>query len=149
MLQVGDRVLTPDEERAQLSLWSMLAAPLLEGYDLPSMAPESLALLKNRDVVAVDQDRLGHQARRVRRRDGVELWVRRLAHGDTAVLLLNRSGSARPAKVKLTDVPGLPDAASYAARELWTGATDTPSRQGALRATIPRHGIAMWRVRPR
>jgi alpha-galactosidase len=149
MLQVGNRVLTRDEERAHLSLWSMLAAPLLEGYDLPSMEPGSLAVLKNRDVIAVDQDRLGRQGRRVRRRDGVELWVKKLRGGATAVLLFNRSGPARSARVKLDDVPGLADAASYDARELWTGATRTPGRHGSLTATIARHGVAMWRFRPR
>jgi len=149
MLQVGDRVLSADEERSHLSLWSMLAAPLLEGYDLPSLPLASLAVLKSRDVIAVDQDRLGHQARRVRRKDGVELWVRRLRNKATAVLLLNRSGASRSAKVKLDDVPGLPDAAGYDARELWSGATGTPGRHGALKATIPRHGVAMWRILPR
>jgi alpha-galactosidase len=149
MLQVGDRVLTPDEERAHFSLWSMLAAPLLVGYGIPSMAPGSLAVLQNRRVVAVDQDRLGHQAERVRRHNHVELWVRPLRHGDVAVLVLNRSGTSRSATVGLADVPGLRDAASYDVRELWTDATGTRGPHGKLTATVARHGVAMWRVRPR
>jgi alpha-galactosidase len=149
MLQVGDRVLTADEERSHFSLWSMLAAPLLEGYDIPSLPLGSLAVLKNRDVIAVDQDRLGRQGRRVRRKQGVEVWVRRLRHRATAVLVLNRSGASRSAKVALADVPGLADADRYDVRELWTGATETKGRHGTLRATIPRHGVAMWRLRPR
>jgi alpha-galactosidase len=149
MLQVGDGVLTADEERAHFSLWSMLAAPLLEGYSIATMAPASLAVLKNAGVVAVDQDRLGRQGRRVRTRDGVELWVRRLAHRATAVLLFNRSGGERTARAKLADVPGLPDAAAYDARELWTGATVTRGPNGALKATLPKHSVAMWRVAPR
>jgi alpha-galactosidase len=149
MLQVGNRVLTRNEERAHLSLWSMLAAPLLEGYDLRSMAPESLAVLLNRDVIAVDQDRLGRQGRRFRRADGLELWVRRLRDRATAVLALNRTGKSRPAEVRLDDVPGLPDADGYEARELWTGATTEPGRHGRLRAEVAKHGVAMWRLRPR
>src|SRR5205823_4743431 len=115
----------------------------------PSMAPGSLAVLENRRVIAVDQDRLGHQAERVGRGHHVELWVRRLRHGAVAVLVLNRSGGARSATVKLTDVPGLRDAAIYEVRELWTGATGTPGRHGSLTASVASHGVAMWRVRPR
>jgi len=148
ILQVGDRVLTRAEERSHFSLWSMLAAPLLTGYDLPSMSAGSLAVLQNAAVIAVDQDRRGRQGRRVRTRHHLETWVRPLSHHGTAVLVLNRSGDTRSAKVRLSRVPGLPVAAGYEARELWTGETVTLGPGGALRARIPRHGVAMWRIRP-
>jgi alpha-galactosidase len=149
MLQVGDGVLTADEERSHMSLWAMLAAPLLEGYSVATMAPASLAVLSNADVVAVDQDARGHQGRRVRTRDGVELWVRRLAHHATAVVLFNRSAGTRTAKARLADLPGLPDAQRYDARELWTGVEAAPGPGGSLKATLAKHAVAMWRVEPR
>jgi alpha-galactosidase len=148
ILQVGSRLMTPAEERAHFSLWSMLAAPLLAGYALPSMSPASLAVLKNPGVIAVDQDKLGRQGRRVRRGDHVETWVRKLSHGAAAVLLFNRSGAARSAKVKLADVPGLRDSDRYEARELWTGESITLERSGALSAKLAKHAVAMWRVSP-
>jgi alpha-galactosidase len=146
VLQVGDHVLTEAEERAHFSLWSMLAAPLLAGYDIPSMAPASLDVLRNRDVIAVDQDRLGRQARRVRRSHGVETWVRKLSGGAWAVAVLNRSG--RPRHVALTPSRWLPARARYVSRELWSGAARTVGEKEALRETVPSHGVAMWRIRP-
>jgi alpha-galactosidase len=149
MLQVGSPSLTLDEQRAHLSMWAMLAAPLLEGYDIPSLAPESLALLKNADVVRVDQDPRGVQGRRIRRRNGVEVWVKRLAGHAVAVAVLNRSGRTRSAKVRLARVPRLPPSPDgYVAKELWTRQRLALDADGALRASVPRHGVALWRVRP-
>src|SRR5205085_9435590 len=81
-------------------------------------------------------------------RNHLETWVRPLSHDATALLVLNRSGGSRSAKVRLSRVPGLPVAARYEARELWTGETVTLGPGGALRAHIARHGVAMWRIRP-
>jgi alpha-galactosidase len=148
ILQVGDGVLTRAEERAHFSLWSMLAAPLLAGYDLRAMPSASRDVLESSEVIAVDQDRLGRQGRRVRRRHHVETWVRKLSHRATAVLVLNRSSRTRSATVRLASVPGLPKASAYVARELWTGETAVLGPGGKLRATLPRHGVAMWRITP-
>ena len=148
ILQVGDRELTRAEERAHFSLWSMLAAPLLAGYDLDAMAGASRSVLENAGVIAVDQDRLGRQGRRVRRRHHVETWVRTLSRRATAVLLLNRSARSRDAKVSLASIPGLPQAPAYVARELWTGDTVALGPAGVLRARLARHGVAIWRIRP-
>jgi alpha-galactosidase len=148
ILQVGDHVLTKAEERAHFSLWAMLAAPLLAGYDLDAMPAASRDVLENADVIAVDQDRRGRQGRRVRRRHHVETWVRKLSRKATAVLVLNRSGRTRSAKVQLSSIPGLPHAPAYLARELWTGETVALGPSGELRAHLPRHGVAIWRIQP-
>ncbi|MEA2352857.1 MAG: alpha-galactosidase, partial [Thermoleophilaceae bacterium] len=148
MLQVGSRVLSADEERAHFSLWGMLAAPLLEGYDIPSLPFDSLAVLKNTDVIRVDQDARGVQGRRIRKRNGVEVWVKPLVNGAVAVAVLNRSGRARSVKVRLSKVPGLPSSADgYVAKELWRKERLVLAADAALRAFVPKHGVAMWRVR--
>ena len=63
MLEVGNGRLTLAENRAHFSMWAMLAAPLLAGNDLPNMKPEIKAILTNKDVIAIDQDKLGSRAR--------------------------------------------------------------------------------------
>ena len=63
MLEVGNGKLTLAENRTHFSMWAMLAAPLLAGNDLPNMKPEVKAILTNADVIAIDQDPLGQQAR--------------------------------------------------------------------------------------
>jgi alpha-galactosidase len=149
ILQVGSGHLSPDEERAHFSLWSMLAAPLLAGYDLADASDQDLELLGNEEAIAVDQDARGRQGRRLGRKNGVELWVKPLRHRALAVLLLNRSGGARDRRVRLSALPGLRDAGHYQAREVWAHSTTLLDPDDALRAHLPRHGVAMWRVRPK
>jgi alpha-galactosidase len=149
MLQVGSGRLSADEERAHFSLWSVLAAPLLTGYDVAAATAQDLAVLGNEEVIAVDQDPRGRQGRRVGRKNGVELWVKPLSHRAVAVLLFNRSGHSRKRRVRLAAVSGLRDAPRYQVRDLWAHSTSLLEADDALRAEIPRHGVAMWRVRPK
>lgn len=149
MLQLGAGTLGADEERAHFSLWSMLAAPLLEGYSIAGAAPATLDVLGNDEVIAVDQDERGRQGRRLGRKNGVELWVKPLSHRAVAVLLFNRSGGERTRKVRLSAVPGLREASQYQVRDLWGHTTALHDADEPLRASIPRHGVAMWRVRPK
>src|SRR5439155_3734914 len=138
--------LSQTEAQSHFSLWSMLAAPLLAGYDLSSASAESLAILGNDEVIAVDQDKRGRQGRRVRRAGGVETWVRPLADGSCAVLFLNRNGSARRLSVRLDQIPLVPAAARYSLRDLWTHMTREVAAGQAQQVDLAGHGAAMWRV---
>jgi alpha-galactosidase len=147
MLQVGSHTLTETEERAHFSLWSMLAAPLLEGYDLSTASAATIATLSNAEVIAVDQDRAGHQGRRVRAAGGVETWLRRLADGSRAVLFLNRRG-ARQVSVRVDRIPRMPAAARYDVRDLWAHTTVEVAAGEVRRLELAPHEAAMWRVTP-
>jgi alpha-galactosidase len=59
MLEIGNGGMTTTEYRTHMSLWAMLAAPLLAGNDLRTVAPEILSILTNRELIAIDQDPLG------------------------------------------------------------------------------------------
>ena len=96
MLEVGNGKLTLAENRAHFSMWAMLAAPLLAGNDLPNMKPEIRAILTNKDVIAIDQDKLGKQGTRAYDDGEVEVWTRHLEGGALAVAVLN-AGSDRVA----------------------------------------------------
>jgi alpha-galactosidase len=148
ILQVGSSALTAVEERAHFSLWSMLAAPLLAGYDLGSASASTLETLSNREVIAVDQDPAGCQGRRVRTHKGVETWVRPLADGSWAVLLLNRRRGARRVAVRMDRVPGMPRSARYSVRDLWAHVGFEARASAAHPVTLAGHEAAMWRVRP-
>lgn len=142
ILQVGSPRLSLNEQRSHMSLWAMLASPLLAGNDLSAMPDSVRAILTNPDVLAVDQDRLGRQGRRASSAARHDVWVRQLAGGAYAVLVLNR-GPATTVSIDLRRV--LPRAAGYALRDLWTGRTSTT--RGPLRLSIPRHGVTMLRIR--
>jgi alpha-galactosidase len=121
MLEVGNGKLTLAENRAHFSMWAILAAPLLAGNDLPNMKPEIKAILTNKDVIAINQDKLGKQGSRIYDDGEVEVWTRHLEGGALAVAVLN-AGSDRvathPFHLNLTKL-GLHG--TQKGKDLWTG----------------------------
>ena len=143
MLEIGNGGMSDTEYRSHFSLWAMMAAPLIAGNDIAAMTPATRDILTNREVIAVDQDRLGIQGRRLRRDGTSEIWVKPLTGGARAILLLNR-GEA-PAEIAAT--PALldyPAAMRLRIRDLWQ---HRPA--ASLTATVPPHGVVMLRVEPR
>jgi alpha-galactosidase len=122
MLEVGNGKLTLAENRTHFSLWAMLAAPLLAGNDLPNMKPEIKAILTNRDVIAIDQDKLGRQASRAYVDGEVEVWTRHLSGGAMAIALFNMADNGRfashPFHLSLARL-GLEGAQT--GKDLWSG----------------------------
>src|SRR5262249_54146659 len=93
MLEVGNGM-TETEDRTEVSLWAMLAAPLISGANLVSATDTTLSILRNADVIAVDQDSLGRPAHQVSAAGGLDVLARPLSNGDVAVLLFNETGTA-------------------------------------------------------
>ncbi|MHB9055192.1 MAG: glycoside hydrolase family 27 protein [Paludibacteraceae bacterium] len=90
MLEVGNGM-PVNEERAHFTMWCMIAAPLISGNDLRTMTPQTLGVLANKEVIAIDQDSLGIQGFKHQSKDSVETWLKPLKNGEWAVCLLNRS----------------------------------------------------------
>ena len=99
LIQVGNGGMTPDEYRTQLNLWAVLAAPMMLGNDVRIMTKETLATLSNPEVIAIDQDPLGRQGKRVAQNGQTEVWARTLADGSTAVGFFNRGDQSAPVAV--------------------------------------------------
>jgi len=131
MLEVGNgqssgpnnpiRYLTSAENRTHFAMWAMLAAPLLAGNDLPNMTPEVRAILTNRDVIAIDQDRLGHQATRDYSDGELDVWTRHLSGGAMAIAVINAGSdrySSHPFHLSLAKL-GLHG--PLKGKDLWTG----------------------------
>jgi alpha-galactosidase len=144
MLEIGNGGMTDAEYRAHFSLWAMMAAPLIAGNDVAAMSDATRAILLNKEVIAVDQDRLGIQGRRVRKDGDSELWVKPLAGGGRAVLLLNRG--ATPVQIGFSwDEIGYPARLKARIRDLWQH-KDLPRRAGSFSAAVEPHGVAMLRI---
>ncbi len=94
MMQVGNGM-TYNQERSHFSMWAMIAAPLMSGNDLRDMNPQTLSVLTNKEVIAVNQDKLGIQGFRHEVKDSVETWIKPLSDGSWAVAFLNRSEQVR------------------------------------------------------
>jgi alpha-galactosidase len=143
MLEVGNGGMTGTEYRSHFSLWAIMAAPLLIGSDLRDATPETFEILENREVIAVDQDRLGRQGRPIRSEDGRHVFVKELADGDRAIALFNET--EEPARIATTaSEAGLASAPAYRVRDLW--AHETRETAGTIAATVPAHGTVMFRV---
>jgi len=99
MLLIGNTCVSHDEERTQLAIWSIVAAPLIMGNDPRNISAESLAILMNKDAIAVDQDALGQMGVRLDNSSAApqQRWARTLANGDVAVALYNKLGGSAPA----------------------------------------------------
>jgi alpha-galactosidase len=145
MLEVGNGGMSDTEYRAHFSLWAEMAAPLIAGTDLRHMSRATRTILTNRDVIAVDQDRLGRQGRPVLRRGATSVWAKRLAGGDVAVVMLNAGDTPARVSAPLRAL-GLRRARRYVVRDLW--AHKDFRSAGRLTAGVDRHGVAMFRVSP-
>jgi len=144
MLEVGNGHMTLDEYRTHMSLWAILAAPLLAGNDLSQMTAETKSLLMNKDVIAIDQDALGKQGERIQKSDNEETWMRQLSGGAVAVGFFNRSTSAVPLQLSLSDI-GLKPAREI--RDVWGGAQISPKKDGVT-ANLPAHGVVLLIIKP-
>ncbi|WP_206739772.1 NPCBM/NEW2 domain-containing protein [Streptomyces lydicus] len=143
MLEVGNGGMTDTEYRTHFSLWSMMAAPLLIGSDLRKAGPETFEILANKDLIAVDQDRLGKQATVVKSESGRWTLVRQLADGSRAVALFNETGGPQRITTTAREL-GLPQADGYRLRDLWRH-QDTHTT-GTVSATVPAHGTTVYRI---
>jgi alpha-galactosidase len=134
--------LTPNEQYTHISLWCLLAAPLLIGCDMTQMDEFTLGLLTNDEVLEVDQDPLGRQAARVVQDSTSEVWVKDLEDGSKAVGLFNRGDAPAKIVVKWSD---LGTTGKMKVRDLWRQ-KDLGKFKEQFEATVPRHGVVLVKV---
>lgn len=143
----GDIGMSLPESRTQMALWSMMSSPLILSSDVSKLSPAAIAIVGNKDVIAIDQDPLGKMATLVRRSPQTDVLFKRLSGGDGAVAVMNHGKAA--VKVDVTPAD-LGFAASTAcrldAKDLWSGKEQ--SAAGSLQAEVASHDAAIWRVHP-
>lgn len=142
MLEVGNSKMNHEEYVTHMSLWCLLAAPLLAGNDLAKMSSETLAILTNPEIVALDQDPKGAQAHRIWEEGPYEIWTKPLADGSMAVGLFNRGEDTEKITLRLQDVGMM---GSVTVRDLW-GRKDLGKFSGTFSADVPRHGVEVVRI---
>jgi alpha-galactosidase len=145
MLEVGNGGMTVAEYRSHFSFWCLLAAPLMAGNDLRNMVPEIKNILINREVIAVDQDKLGVQGRKVRDNGDLEVWSKPLNDGGQAVILFNRSKEKASVKVSWDEL-GFKGQKPANVRDLWMH-LDLGKFLDGFSTEVDPHGVAMLKVR--
>jgi alpha-galactosidase len=142
MLEIGNGGMTDDEYRTHMSLWSMLAAPLLAGNDLRSMSDETKAVLMNTDVIAIDQDKAAKPLKKVSETATTVVLVRPLAGKSVAVGLFNRGDQPAEMTVEWNSL-GLPG--KKLVRDLWRHQAVAISGD-KYSAVVPKHGVVLLKV---
>lgn len=138
--------LTPVEQQTHVTLWALLAAPLLLGCDMAKLDPFTLALAGNPEVLAVDQDPAGRQAVPVFRDGQQEAWARLLEDGSVAVGLFNRAPLRQQVSV-LFEEAGVQGFRRCDIRDLWRR-KDLGLFDDGFSASLPPHGSMLLRLQP-
>jgi alpha-galactosidase len=147
MLEVGNTVagggMTVVEQQSQFSLWAIMAAPLILGNDLTNMSAQTLAMISNPEVIAIDQDPLGKQGTPISTSTTLEVWSKPLAASKSyAVAMFNRTGIAANITVTWSSL-GLTGAATV--RDLWAK-QDLGSMATQYTANVASHAVVMLKV---
>lgn len=158
MLEVGNGKLTYDENKAHFTLWSMMAAPLILGNDIRSFIKDDgtvdkdnkiLGILTNKEVIAVNQDKLGIQCERIKSNGFNDVLVKPLENNEVAVCFFNKGPATANMSVSLDDIHNvvavtLPKAESYTARELWDNTEEKVTDK--ISAVVASHGVKIFRL---
>lgn len=142
MLEVGNGGMTTEEYRTHISLWALLAAPLLTGNDLTNMTPDTISLLMNPEVIAIDQDKAGKQGDRVRANDTMEIWARPLADGSQAVGLFNLTATPMEISISFSEL-GYKNQVKV--RDTWAH-KELGTMMKQYQTLVPAHGVALLQV---
>jgi hypothetical protein len=133
--------LTLTERKTQMSLWALAASPFILGTDLTNLDPTDLALLKNTDVLAVDQDAI--DATRIVNANGQQVFTKKEPNGDAIVGLFNTSATPQLISTSAATL-GMAPGTDYLVKDLWSH--ESTETTGAISATVPSHGVAFYRV---
>ncbi|MEI8006099.1 MAG: glycoside hydrolase family 27 protein [Bacteroidota bacterium] len=148
MLEVGNGVLTPSEERLHISMWSMFSSPLMAGNDLRNMGKETLEILTNKEVLAIDQDKLGISATRWMKYGDLEIWFKPLEGGAYAFCFINRGPQPLNFDQDLkTTIKKFTVDGNFAIRDLWKH-QDTGSSKDNVKGTLAPHDVLMIKLTP-
>jgi alpha-galactosidase len=142
MLEVGNGKLTHDENQTHMTLWAILAAPLIAGNNLTLMTPDVASILMNKDVVAIDQDPLGKQGDRVFSEGPVEIWAKPLKDGKKALAIVNLGETAAEMRDYGLHLKELGFSGAAKAKDVWAG-KDLGTIKDDYKFTIPKHGVVL------
>jgi len=148
MLQVG-RGMSLEEDKTHFAMWCMMCSPLLAGNDLTTISEETLDILTNEELIAINQDPLVYQARRIIDMGDVEVWAKPLKStmsGEVAVALLNRSEETQVISVNLKDI-GIDSSFNYGYKDIWKKEKFNFLSKPIISEEVPPHGVAVLRIK--
>jgi len=134
------------EYRTQMSMWCMLAAPLMMGCDVRNMNATTKTILTNKDIIDIDQDALGKQGFRVMRNDGVEAWKKPLTGNRVAIAFLNRNSAGKAVTASWEELE-LDPQTGFTVYDAWKH-TSLGQSKGPLSAELKPHECQVFVLSP-
>ncbi|KAK2413699.1 alpha-galactosidase [Trifolium repens] len=147
MLEVGNGGMTTEEYRSHFSIWALAKAPLLVGCNIQAMDNTTHELISNSEVIAVNQDKLGVQGKKVKTNNDLEVWAGPLKNNKVVVVLWNRSSSNAKVTASWSDI-GLAPGTIVDARDLWEHTTQSLSSE-EISAELDSHACKMFVLTPK
>ncbi|CAA0820979.1 Alpha-galactosidase 2 [Striga hermonthica] len=147
MLEVGNGGMNAKEYRSHFSIWALMKAPLIIGCDIRSMDNVTLALLSNEEVIAVNQDKLGIQGKKIKKDGDLEVWGGPLSGNRVAIVLWNRGSTKAKITAHWSDV-GLSSSTMVDARDLWKRLTHSSVKEH-ISASLDPHDCKMYILTPK
>lgn len=148
MLEVGNGKLTFEQNRSHFALWCMMCAPLILGNDLRNISDDVLKIVKNPDLIAINQDALGVPAKRVIK-GTVDVLIKPLADGSVAVCAFNKGGKKKYnlnlKKVLSDEYARCKKTENFVATNLWDKSETTTN--GVISISVNKHDSAVFIVR--
>ena len=158
MLEVGNG-LSVNQDRAHFTMWCMMASPLILGNDVRNMSDETKAILTNRDLIAIDQDKLGVQGLRFLIREGLEYWFKPLSNRDWAMTIFNPTRQSLSCSLNWQDFNLTDEEVSkrstafdqnlYKIKNLWTGRMEgktTLKSKIERKVSVPAQDVITYRL---
>jgi len=142
MMEVGRGTLSDTEMRSHFAMWAIMAAPLIAGNDLRNMNSATQTILKNQNLIAINQDSLGLQATQVSNDGTRRVLAKKLSNGDVAVALFNQGSGTTTISTTASAIGK--SGSSFTLRDAWSNATT--SSTGSISASVPGHGTVVYRV---
>lgn len=161
MLEVGVCELTQEENKTHFSLWCMMAAPLILGNDIRKFINldgtvdadnKVLEILKNKELIAIDQDKRGLQAKRISTNGFYDILVKPLENKELALCFLNKSNNQKEMSLNIAKIHNevyvdLPIAKSYEVTDIWEKETFTISDTDVIIGNVQPHGVKVYRIK--
>ncbi|KAL0401100.1 UNVERIFIED_CONTAM: Alpha-galactosidase 3 [Sesamum latifolium] len=150
MLEVGNGGMSYHEYRAHFSIWALMKAPLLIGCDVRNMTQETFEIISNEEVIAVNQDPLGVQGRKVYSYgpdDCYQVWAGPLSGQRLAVVLWNRGSKPATITAKWASL-GIESSTSVSIKDLWTQKYVTENKVASFSARVDPHACEMYIFSP-
>ena len=163
MLEVGNGM-SVSEDRAHFAMWCMMAAPLILGNDLTNMSEETLAIITNKDAIAIDQDPLGVQGLRLKKEGDLQYWIKPLSDGAWAFCILNAGPEDTEVEFKWTDLEFTDEisgrspqfaTSNYQLKHVWAESepsspmyTNPADRMLTMHLYVPSHDVALYILTP-